>query len=192
MHRQMKEKSIGERIRASRKQKKISLQELANLTGFTKGYLSKIERSNNAPPYSTLNKIATALSFDVIFLFRDANQEVSAPNPSFSRETKIETLEDSASSYGYTYQALATDRPGKNMEPYVIEPAFELKTLFEHEGEEFVYVLEGRHELVYDGKRYIMKKGDSVYYDSRISHSGRSLGKKKAKLLVVLYHNKKP
>jgi transcriptional regulator with XRE-family HTH domain len=187
----MKEKSIGERIRASRRQKKITLQELADLTGFTKGYLSKIERSKSAPPYSTLNKIATALGFDVIFLFRDANQEISGPNLSFNRENRIEILENSDSSYGYTYQALATDRPGKNMEPYVIEPAFELETMFEHEGEEFVYVLEGRHELVYNGKHYIMKKGDSAYYDSRIPHSGRSVGKRKAKLLVVLYHNKK-
>jgi quercetin dioxygenase-like cupin family protein len=77
------------------------------------------------------------------------------------------------------------------MEPYVIEPAFELQTMFEHEGEEFIYVLEGRHELVYDGKPYIMKKGDSAYYDSRIPHSGRSLGKKQAKLLVVLHYSKK-
>lgn len=187
----MKEKSIAERIRASRRQKKITLQELAGLTGFTKGYLSKIERSRSAPPYSTLNKIATALGFDVIFLFRDAHQEVAAPHLSFDRENRREIVENSASSYGYTYQALATDRPGKNMEPYVIEPAFELQTMFEHEGEEFIYVLEGRHELVYNGKPYIMKKGDSAYYDSRISHSGRSLGKKKAKLLVVLHHNKR-
>ncbi|MGD8985234.1 MAG: cupin domain-containing protein [Desulfobacteraceae bacterium] len=187
----MNEKSIAERIRAYRRQKKITLQELADLTGFTKGYLSKIERSHSAPPYSTLNKIATALGFDVIFLFRDTNQEVSAPQLSFNIENRREIPENSASSYGYTYQALATDRPGKNMEPYVIEPAFELQTMFEHEGEEFIYVLEGRHELVYDGKPYIMKKGDSAYYDSRIPHSGRSLGKKQAKLLVVLHYSKK-
>ena len=187
----MNEKSIGERIRASRKQKKISLQELAYLTGFTKGYLSKIERCKSAPPYSTLNKIATALGFDVIFLFRNISEEVSASDLSFNREKEMEILENSESSHGYRYLALATDRPGKNMEPYVIEPAFELETMFEHEGEEFVYVLEGRHELVYNGKRYVMKKGDSAYYDSRIPHSVRSLGKKRAKLLVVLYYNKK-
>ena len=65
------------------------------------------------------------------------------------------------------------------MEPYIIEPAFEEEAVFQHEGEEFMLVLEGRHEFIYDGKTYIMEKGDSVYFDAAVPHTGKSIGKKK-------------
>jgi quercetin dioxygenase-like cupin family protein len=74
------------------------------------------------------------------------------------------------------------------MEPFVIEPAFDEEAIFQHEGEEFMYVLEGKHEFIYNGNRYLMEKGDSVYFDAAVPHTGKSLGKKKAKLLAVMYN----
>ena len=60
----MGEQLITKNISNLRKQKGITLQELAEMTGLTKGYLSKIERSEKAPPYSTVNRIAIALGVD--------------------------------------------------------------------------------------------------------------------------------
>ena len=77
------------------------------------------------------------------------------------------------------------------MEPYIIEPAFEDEVLFQHEGEEFMFVLEGEHEFIYGGETYIMEKGDSVYFDAAVPHTGKSLGQKKAKLLAVLFSYKR-
>lgn len=77
------------------------------------------------------------------------------------------------------------------MEPFIIMPASDKEVIFQHEGEEFMYVLEGTHEFTYDGKKYILKKGDSIYFDSRIPHSGRSLGNKKARILTVIYSYKR-
>lgn len=77
------------------------------------------------------------------------------------------------------------------MEPYIIEPAFEEKASFSHEGEEFMYVLEGTHEFVYGNKKYILSEGDSIYFDSIIPHSGRSFGKKRAKVLGIMYSYKR-
>jgi mannose-6-phosphate isomerase-like protein (cupin superfamily) len=77
------------------------------------------------------------------------------------------------------------------MIPYIIHPTFEENSLFQHEGEEFIYVLEGRHEFIYDGKKYMMEEGDSVYFDAAVPHTGRSLGKKRAKLLAVMYNYKR-
>jgi hypothetical protein len=54
--------------------------------------------------------------------------------------------------YGYQYEALAYNKTGKNMQPYIISPAFDEKGTFQHEGEEFMYVLEGTHEFIYDGE----------------------------------------
>lgn len=192
----MYEELITKNIKELRKQKNITLQKLADLTGLTKGYLSKIERAKKAPPYSTLNKIALALGIDAAFLLGANFQKSQDARISFTKSHKrkrIETLGSisEGSLYGYEYEALAFDKPGKNMEPYIIEPAFEDEAIFQHEGEEFMFVLEGTHEFVYDGKTYIMEEGDCVYFDAAVPHTGRSLGKKKAKLLAVMFNYKR-
>lgn len=192
----MHEESITRSIKALRKRKKITLQQLADLSGLTKGYLSKIERAKKAPPYSTLNKIAIALNVDAALLLGNRFDPSQDKRISFTRKhnrKRIEQLGSIAdgSLYGYRYEALAHDKHGKNMEPYIIEPAFEDETIFQHEGEEFMYVLEGKHEFIYDGETYIMEKGDSVYFDAAVPHTGKSLGKKKAKLLAVMFNYKR-
>jgi transcriptional regulator with XRE-family HTH domain len=192
----MYEALITKNIKELRKQKKITLQELADLTGLTKGYLSKIERAKKAPPYSTLNKIAIALDVDAASLLEINFDQSRDKRISFTRKhdrKRIEQLGSVAdgSLYGYRYEALAFDKQGKNMEPYIIEPAFEDEAIFQHEGEEFMLVLEGKHEFIYDGETYIMEEGDSVYFDAAVPHTGKSLGEKKAKLLAVLFNYKR-
>ena len=70
-------------------------------------------------------------------------------------------------------------------------PAFDEKAIFSHDGEEFMYILEGVHEFIYNNKKYILNEGDSIYFDSRIPHTGRSMGKKRAKMLAVMYSYKR-
>ncbi len=192
----MHEDMIAKNINTLRKQKAITLQELADLTGLTKGYLSKIERSKKAPPYSTLNKIAISLGVDAPFLLGENLQGSQDTRISFTKKNQRKVVErlgslSEGSLYGYAYEALAFDKPGKNMEPYIIEPAFDEEGIFQHEGEEFMFVLEGKHEFIYDGEKFIMEQGDSVYFDAAIPHTGRSLGNKKAKLLAVMFNYKR-
>ena len=192
----MHEEFITKNIKDLRKQKKITLQQLADLTGLTKGHLSKIERAKKAPPYSTLNKIAMALNVDAASLLGDNFNQSREKRISLTRKHKRKRIEQlgsiaDGSLYGYRYEALAHDKHGKNMEPYIIEPAFEDEVLFQHEGEEFMFVLEGKHEFIYDGETFIMEKGDSVYFDAAVPHTGKSLGQKKAKLLAVLFSYKR-
>jgi transcriptional regulator with XRE-family HTH domain len=189
----MGEETIARNINDLRKKRKITLDKLADLTGLTKGYLSKIERSQKAPPYSTLNKIAMAFGVDPASLLEENPQEKGRLQISFTKKLEGKSINvvgslAEGSLYGYNYEALAFDKSGKNMEPFIIEPSFDEEAVFQHEGEEFMYVLEGTHELIYDGNRYIMEKGDSVYFDANVPHTGRSLGKKKAKLLAVMYN----
>ena len=77
------------------------------------------------------------------------------------------------------------------MEPFLLMPAFDERAIFSHDGEEFMYILEGVHEFIYDNKKYILNEGDSIYFDSRIPHTGRSIGKKRAKILAVMYSYKR-
>ena len=189
----MNEELISSNIKMIRKDRKMTLDRVAALTGLTKGYLSKIERSKKAPPYSTINKIAVAFGVDAASLLGEGFRKIEATKISFTRKGQgrivpiVQALSE-GSLYGYSYEALAVDKRGKNMEPYIIEPAFGEEAIFEHEGEEFMYVLDGTHEFVYGEQRFIMRKGDSVYFDASVPHTGRSIGKRKARLLAVIYN----
>jgi transcriptional regulator with XRE-family HTH domain len=186
----MDEKKIGERINKLRLNKKMTLESLANVTGFTSGYLSRIENSENAPPISTLSKIGQALEVDISFLLFEYPAD-SQRNMVIVRKDDPKELVDRKASFGYRYEALADKKVGKNMEPYILYPDFEYSTIFQHEGEEFFYILEGRVEFVYGDVRYVLETGDSMYFDAHIPHSGISLGDQKAKILIIIYSYKR-
>jgi len=187
----MDEKQIVKNIKNLRLAKKISLGKLATLTGLTKSYVSKIENSDKAPPFSTLIKIADGLDTDVSLLIADDTETPKDVRLCIVKDGEGKEVVSRGTLYGYHYEALAHKKTGKNMEPYIIQPAFDEKGVFSHEGEEFMYVLEGVHEFIYDGKKYLLRKGDSFYFDSIVPHTGRSVGKKKAKILAVMYSYKR-
>ena len=187
----MDEKIIARNIKKFRLGKEFSLEQLAQLTGLTKGYLSKVERSDKAPPFSTLIKIAQALEIDISVLLSDESDLPQDVRLCVVRKDEGKVGSARAKRFAYSYRMLAHRKLGKNMEPYLIMPAFEEKAVFSHEGEEFMYVLEGTHEFIYDGKAYLLNKGDSIYFDSIVPHSGRSLGAKKAKVLAVMFSYKR-
>jgi quercetin dioxygenase-like cupin family protein len=91
---------------------------------------------------------------------------------------------------GYGYESLAYKKKGKNMEPYLITTLDSHPTgTFKHDGEEFIHILEGGMEFNYGGKKYILKKGDSAYFDSGIEHSTtKVLGDGHVKMLSVIFN----
>jgi transcriptional regulator with XRE-family HTH domain len=188
----MDEAVITRNIKQLRQKKRVTLEKLASITHLSKGYLCKIEKSQKAPPFSTLNKIAHALGVEVSTLLEEEQGVISRDVEmviTHNRERKVVVTKGSL--YGYTYEAIALEKAGKNMIPYIITPASKEKATFKHAGEEFIFVLEGKTEFIYKGKKYLMGKGDAVYFDSGVSHSGSSIGKKKAKLLSVMFNYKR-
>lgn len=187
----MDEKIIAENIKKRRLQRRFSLEQLAKLSGLTKGYVSKIENSSKAPPFATLMKIAAALNTDIDILLSE-NSEVPQDMPlCIVRANERKEVVLRGTLYGDRYEALAYKKLGKNMEPFLITSGFgEVKT-FSHQGEAFLYVLEGTFELTYLNEKYILEEGDSMYFDSAGPQAGRSLGEKKAKVLAVTYSYKR-
>jgi len=194
------ERLIVKKIKEMRLSRNMSLEKLAELAGLTKGYLSRIENSTNSPPVSTLAKISKALNLDITEFF---SNNLSLPQPvDISITKKNERLKvggnerlragQGETPYGYIYEALAYRMAGKNMEPFTITLSDQSSNVeFQHEGEEFLYILEGTVEFFYKGKTYILEKGDSIYFNSGIPHSGRSIGNKKAKFLCIIYSYKR-
>jgi len=187
----MDEKTICQNIKTLRLTRKMTLDDLSCLTGLSKGYLSKVERSGKLPPFSTLNRIASALRVETVSLFNGQPEPLADTRISIVRKYERKIIATKGSLYGYKYETLAHNKPGKSMEPYVIEPAFDEEAIFQHEGEELLYVLEGKHEFTYDGKKYMLTEGDCVYFDSGAPHTGRSVGREHARLLAVMFSREK-
>lgn len=179
------EAEIGQRIRAFRTEKGISLERLAQQTGFTKGYLSKVEKSKKAPPVSTLGILAHALGISISTILGE-----ETPRTSFSLVRKDErpVMARHATAFGYSYEAVAHHYPGKFMEPFVITMPFKPKktTLFQHEGQEILYVLQGKMSFRHGSDVYIVNQGDCIYFDSGIPHLGESCGPGETKCFMVI------
>jgi transcriptional regulator with XRE-family HTH domain len=176
---------IGDHIGQMRTQLGMTLDQLAAATGFTKSYLSKIENSKKVPPIGTLSRIARALKTDITEILR--TQE-SGRAFCVVRVKDRQPVVRGGTAFGYDYQSLAHTRSHKKMEPFLFTfpPEIDKYVFFEHEGEEFIFVLTGKVEWQAGGEKVILEPGDSIYFDSRLPHRGRGLGGA-ASALVVAY-----
>ena len=182
---------IGERIAQLRTRREITLDRLAQQTGFSKGYLSKIENSKKVPPIGSLSRIAQALGVELAYFFQrdeaDAFDGVSAITVE-----QWEPVVRGGSNFGYDYQLIPHRVPGKHMEPFIFTFPSEVDkhVYFEHDGEEFLFVLSGTVEFETgargEWKKWTLNVGDSLYFDARVPHKGRRISGE-AKALVVVY-----
>ena len=182
----MIEAEIGKRIKAFRTDKGLTLEQLAGQTGFTKGYLSKVEKSEKSPPVSTLGIIARALGVTISAILGEENRSV--PLCLVKKGAGPLILRDGTSEY--SFEAIAYHFPNKKMEPFILTlPVHHKKiTTYRHEGEEFLYVLEGTMKFRHNDLEYIVEEGDCVYFDAGLPHFGESLGNKKVRCLMVVYN----
>ncbi len=189
---QIKEFRIGEKIRGQRQQRRLTLQELSEMTGLSKPLLSQIENEQVVPPLATLLKIARGLKVDIHFFFEDeGNRQKLVLTRGESLRPSLQRLAVNAENRPYTYHSLAQGMRQKHMEPFLVEvenSTWDDKLLFHHEGEEeFLYVLEGEIDLHYNNDVYRLQPGDSAYYDSSQPHGLVSVGTDKARIVAVLY-----
>jgi quercetin dioxygenase-like cupin family protein len=120
---------------------------------------------------------------DVISAGKEAFSIVRAgERESFSRFGKSKMQ-----SRGYEYQSLAPNKKDRTMEPFIVtlNPASH-DELSSHDGQEFIYVLEGEMEVIVEDHHDVLKPGDSIYYDSSTMHLVKAHGDKPAKILAVL------
>ena len=182
------EREIILKIQSLRKAKGVTLDQLAKMTGLTKGYLSQIENSTKTPPFSTLDKIAYALGVDITYFFVSSENEQVDSKITVIKPDERKRVAPGGLRRGYGYESLAYKKAGKNMEPYLITADSQGRGSFKHDGEEFLFILEGTLEFSFGGKKYLLKPGYSIYFDSGIEHSGRALGDEKVKMLCIIYN----
>lgn len=181
--------SVAQTIKNLRKEKGYSLNKLSSLSGLSKGYLSKIENGMNTPTITTMARIATALEVEVTYFFlpqgdSSQNRKLVSVRRGERKEIKIKSPE----SVVRRRWPLASQKYDRHMHPYIIEVPVEATHLYQFDGQEFYYLLEGKVELTYGGEKHLFEEGDSVYIDCDVPYSGRSMGSSPAKVLVVVYH----
>lgn len=163
----------------------MTLEQLSAGSGLTKSFISKIERGLTVPSISTAMKLAQSFGLTVSQLL---GQDHDSDAVCVVRKGERRAFMRAGSPSGYNYELVAGAKRFKRMEPYIMTPplSFQDDRLFEHVGEEFMFVLSGRVEVTVAGRRITLGAGDALYFDSHLPHRSRSLGKKNARTLVVV------
>lgn len=197
----MEKNHIGEKIRLHRERLEMSVQQLAEESRCPEELITQLECGELIPSLTPLLNIARALGVRLGTFLDDAvttEPVVHRACSSGSAEEKImhfsgthamNSTADSSHS-ALDFLPLAADKTDRHMEPFIITVKW-VKTEHpqsSHEGEEFLYVMEGQLEVTYGSDLvYTLMPGDSIYYDSFIPHNVHASGGADAKILAVVY-----
>ena len=184
---------VGFKIKGIRESKNLTVEDIAERSGLSVEQIVSIETDQNLPSLGPLIKIARALGVRLGTFLDDndllgpavcrAEEREAARSISFSNDA-------SDARKHMEYHPLAQQKTGRHMEPFIVDinpndnSDFQLSS---HEGEEFIYVMEGEVEIDYGKEKYLLRKGDSIFYDSIVKHHVHGAEGKAAKILAVVY-----
>jgi transcriptional regulator with XRE-family HTH domain len=176
-------KDIGGKVKELRTAKKITLKQLSEQTNLSTGFLSQLERGLTSIATDSLAAIAAALEVELAYFFIKPTRKGQHIVRSYERE--LLQVENGS----FIHYCLTTRAEEKNMLPRLVEllPVYSQEDIsqYSHEGEEFVYVLEGTLTLLINHERYELYPGDTAHYSSSIMHNWTNCTNKVTKLLVV-------
>lgn len=166
---------LGAKIRRTRKERGLTLTRLAADAGFTKGYISQVERGLVNPSISALDKMARVLKMPIgFFLEEEENLEAQYVKVVRADQRKILRYPDSEVRYELASPDLrrrvefvyVRERPGRisHQQP------------FQHEGEELIFVIAGTLEYWVGGEKFVLEKGDAIWHLSSVPHMWKVIG----------------
>ena len=181
--------NVGERVKAVREDRNLSFQDISQRTGLDVSVLEQIESGNLAPPLGTVIKLAKALDLKMGYFI---SGEEDRPYTIVRKgDRKVVSRYDSKKGayYGYGYESLAPHKTDRHMEPFLVslDPAETEEERSTHDGQEFIYVLDGLMEVRLGEEIHVLKPGDAIYYDSTVPHLVKCHGDEGTKILAVLY-----
>ena len=182
---------LGIKVKTMRETRNLSLEDLAERANLKIDGISKIENGELIPGLTPLLKIARALGVR-LGTFLDDQQDIG---PVITRKDEKKGItrfsdKDNPDHSDLDFYSLALNKSGRHMEPFMIDifPSSEENfKLSSHEGEEFIFVMNGEIEIIYGKDTYILREGESIYYDSIVKHHVHSHGTGSARILAVVY-----
>lgn len=187
------EVQVGDHVRQFREARGMTLQQLAERTGFSAALLSQIENRMASPPLGILVKIANAFDTSVSAFIGGKEERAFSIVRKEDRTTVSRVGPKEGGKSSYIYEALGAGKAERKMEPFLVR----LKPLLDrnvarsiHEGEEFLFVLSGTVEVFLDKYSDVLSEGDCIYYDSTIPHHVHSAEDRETLILAVIYQGK--
>ena len=182
------EMAIGHEVRAYRKKLGITVTDLASATGVSVGMLSKIENGNISPSLTTLQTLSKALGVPITAFFRGFEEPRSA---TFVKAGQGVNIDRRGTRAGHQYSLLGhidNNTSGVTVEPYLITLTTDSDVFptFQHEGMEFLYMLEGEVVYRHGEQLFIMQTGDSLFFDADAPHGPEELVKLPARYLSII------
>ncbi|MVA55149.1 helix-turn-helix domain-containing protein [Agrobacterium vitis] len=182
------EMAIGHEVRTFRKKLGITVADLATATGMSVGMLSKIENGNISASLGTLQSLSKALGVPMTAFFKGYEEPRSA---SFVKAGEGVHLERRGTRAGHHYSLLGhieNNTSGVVVEPYLITLNTESDVFptFQHEGMEFLYMLEGEVVYRHGESLYRMQPGDSLFFDADAPHGPEELVTLPARYLSII------
>ncbi|SMC57825.1 helix-turn-helix domain-containing protein [Pedobacter nyackensis] len=180
---------ISYRIKEIRKEKSITIQELADRAGVSKGLISQIENNRTIPSLPVLMNIVHSLNIDLTEFFKDISASSHPEKVFVIRAGEYTPLKKEAAK-GFSYQRVLTRnihggpvdfvllelKKGARRNKMVVTDAFEYK-----------YLVKGKIDYLIEDKNYILEEGDSIFFDGRLGHNLSNIGDSDAIMLVVYY-----
>ena len=178
--------AIGAQIRAYRKQLRVTIVDVARQARVSTGMLSKIERGVTSPSLNTLSAISSALNVPVTAFFRKFEEQRDC---TFVRAGEGLVIERHGTRAGHEYRLLGHNINGRVMvEPYIVilSDKSEVFPIFQHQGVELIYVLEGEMVYRHADKTYPLRPGDALFFDADAAHGPEELIELPIKMLSVI------
>lgn len=176
-------KEIGEKINELRSMKDMTLKELSEKTSLSVSFLSQAERGLTSIAIITLQKIAESLGVELNHFF--APPAVHRPMIMRSYEHEVFKASDS----NHINSSLGSHFPSRQLDPMIVTilPGQKPEDVipYEHQGEEFVYVLEGIFTVLLENRQYELYPGDSMHIPSTTLHNWANFTSKLVKILSV-------
>jgi transcriptional regulator with XRE-family HTH domain len=177
-------KQVGVNIKRLREEQGTTLREMAKDVGVSPSFLSQVEKGKASPSLTTLKSMADALQTTIGNL---VGEDVNQKDKIVTRENERRSLKQV--SQGIQMYLLSETNPYKQMEPLLFKlssNASSGESTYSHYGQEFVLILKGALEMMLGDKSYLLKKGDSIYFNSSTPHSFKNLHRGETEALWVV------
>ncbi len=183
---------LGDKIVTLRTAHHLSQQDLADRCECELEVIQGLENGELPASLAPLIKITRALGVRLGTLMDDDENlgPVYIDADQIEEVQRLKSLETNSDAGDLRYFSLAAGRPSRHMDPFIITitPSGEMDhELVGHEGEEWIYGLEGQITIEYGKEKYILSPGESIYYDSIVPHQVRAHDGQSAKFLAVVY-----
>lgn len=180
------EQSIGDAVRHSRASHGLTLSALSEQSGVSATMISKIERGRVSASLSTLDALATAIGIPIANLF---SSTVERRDVAFVSAGEGILVHRSGSNYGHIYKMIGkVDGRDSRLESYIITLTDTAagQPLLQHDGTEFIHMLEGKMAYRVGADLFHMAPGDSISFEAEAPHGPESLGSNSARFLTVI------